>query len=154
MTLPTHRIIETGALVFPEGYDPAEIEALPDGYWEAAELSSAKAAKWAEIKAVREHRRIVVATEFGVFDADEIAKTNLLGKLKSFDLLAEQAPANVTWKLHDNTLATLTRAEFESACLQVLAGIEAAYETSFALEAQINAAVTIAEVEAIEWPAG
>jgi hypothetical protein len=39
---PTHRVIATGDLVFAEGYDPADLEELPDGYFEAAELQTAK----------------------------------------------------------------------------------------------------------------
>jgi hypothetical protein len=39
---PTHRVIATGDLVFPSGYDPAD-RRLPDGYFEAAELAEAKA---------------------------------------------------------------------------------------------------------------
>ncbi len=31
---PTHKDIETGALVFPQGYPPEALEPLEEGFWE------------------------------------------------------------------------------------------------------------------------
>ena len=41
MNRPTHRVITTGAAVFPEGYDQAKLELLPAGYWEAEDEAMA-----------------------------------------------------------------------------------------------------------------
>ena len=42
MSDPTHRHIPSGAMVFPDGYDPADLEELEPGYFAAAELARVK----------------------------------------------------------------------------------------------------------------
>lgn len=124
--------------------------------WED-DLDQLRARKWDAIKAERERRRVVITTSFGSFDADETAKSNMLGKLLSFNQLGDAAPDRVIWKLHDNQFADMLRADFVSACLAVLAGVEAVYAASFALEAQVKSASTAGEIAAIDpeqgWPA-
>lgn len=159
----------------PDGETPAGLGQLPDGCtehavarfgeaWETfdpetgwqADLVALRAIKWAAIKAQREARRLVIATEHGPFDADETAKTSLLGKLQSFAILGDAAPESVTWKLHDNSFVTLTRADFETAAMAVLGGIEAIYAHSFLLEAMLAAADSAEAIDAIDvetgWP--
>lgn len=57
MIRPTHLDLATGAAVFPEGYDPAGLHPLPDGYWEARDADEAVAA----IKAQAERDCLAVA---------------------------------------------------------------------------------------------
>lgn len=153
MTRPTHQAPD-GALCFPDGVDGAT--PLPEGYWEAVDFADAQAASWAEVKRAREAHLAVIDTASGPFDADDRARTNLLGKIQSFSLLGESAPATVIWKLHDNSLVTFDRADFEAVALTVLGKIEAVYGHSFGLEAAIGAATDMTELAAIDietgWP--
>lgn len=127
--------------------------------WDAASrslvdnLDALRAMKWQAIKAQREARRVVISTSWGLFDADETAKTNLLGRLTAISLGATD---DVVWKLHDNSFATIPAADFPAACMAVMAGVEAVYAASFALEAALGAATTAAEIASIDptegWP--
>lgn len=117
------------------------------------DLGLARAIRWAEVKRERDRRRTVAETAFGAFDCDEVGKSNLLGQLQAFAVLGQNAPASVTWKLHDNSIAVLTKDEFTQACLACLDHIRAIYERSFQIEAEIAACATIAEVEAVAWDA-
>ena len=47
---PTHRHKPTAALVFPEGYESAELENLPKGFWAEAD----KEFRLAEVRALRD----------------------------------------------------------------------------------------------------
>lgn len=154
----------SGPFADTDGHDGTIVEVPDDFSWRtfksdfttltvAPTLDRIKAAKWAEIKAEREARRIVAVTSYGVFDCDETGKSNMLGQQQAIDLLGVGVAEPITWKMHDNSFVELTRAEFTDACLQVLASIQAVYATSFALEAAIDAAETLADIEAITWPA-
>lgn len=57
MTRPTHRVTETGEAVFPEGYDPGALEAIPEGYWEAEEFAARKIGAVAQIDRMAEEAR-------------------------------------------------------------------------------------------------
>lgn len=115
------------------------------------DLDKLRAAKWEEIKAQREARRVVITTSWGPFDADETAKTNLLGRLTAISM---GAAADVVWKLHDNSFVTIAAADFPAACMAVMAGVEAVYAASFALEAALASADTAEAIEAVDVMAG
>lgn len=144
--------IDRGAL--PDGIPPDQ--AIWDGAAIVFDLDSAKVKLWGQVKAAREAHLAVIDTTSGPFDADDRARTNLLGKIQSFALLGEAAPSSVTWKLHDNSLVTLDRADFEALALTVLGKIEAVYGHSFALEAAIGAVADMGALDAIDietgWP--
>ncbi|WP_313337442.1 hypothetical protein [Sphingobium yanoikuyae] len=59
---PTYRLIADGSLVWPEGYDPAAIEALPAGYYDPIDLAAGEAALIAKVDARREEMRAAVMT--------------------------------------------------------------------------------------------
>ena len=50
MTRPTHMHMPTGALVFPGGYDDADLEVIPADYWIKADAD----AKLADLRARRD----------------------------------------------------------------------------------------------------
>ena len=54
--------------------------------------------------------------------------------------------------LSDDTRPRLSLAELEAAQLEIADQIAAIYDAAHALRVQINAATTIAEIEAITWP--
>lgn len=118
------------------------------------DLDKLRAAKWEAIKDQRDARRVVIATAWGPFDADETAKTNLLGRLTAITMGATD---DVVWKLHDNSFVTIAAADFPAACMAVMAGVEAVYAASFALEATLAAAPDPPAIAAIDttsgWPA-
>ena len=57
MTLPTHRHIPTGSLVFEQGYDQKDLELLADGFW----LSHEKEHQIIGIKAEAARRIALIA---------------------------------------------------------------------------------------------
>lgn len=116
------------------------------------DLTIAKSMAWQAIKAERDARRIVAPTSAGIFDCDETGRSNILGMLQAIDYLGEGVPEPITWKMHDNSFADFTREGFKVAALEVLAHIRACYATSFEIEAQISAAATVEDVEALTWP--
>jgi hypothetical protein len=59
---PTHRHRETGDVVFPDGFEPDEIEALPGDYWSTRIATEARAGEIAGIKA--EAARRIAALRF------------------------------------------------------------------------------------------
>lgn len=50
--LPTHKHKQTGSVVFPDGYDKADLELLPKDFWEL----EAKQRKLADIRQERDNR--------------------------------------------------------------------------------------------------
>lgn len=155
MSNPTHRVIATGQLVFPEGYDRADIEALAEGEWEAIELERVKSD---QLAALTEYRETVVlatvTTDFGTFYADDKSKLLMAGRLLGI-LLMERvgltAPATVLFKTTAG-FQTFDTDDFITAALQVLGGIESAFSTQSTLETEISAATTIEDVQAVVWP--
>lgn len=61
MTRPTHMTAD-GSLVFPEGYDPSDLTALPACYWTVHDLADAKAARVVAIKAEAERAILTIAS--------------------------------------------------------------------------------------------
>lgn len=69
--------------------------------------------------------------------------------------LAAQAgqPFSIDWTLADNTVRTLSGADMIAAGQAMALHIEAQHETGRAVRAAIMAATTLAEVDAVQWPA-
>jgi hypothetical protein len=80
MTAPTHRHVPTGALVFPDGYDPADLEELAPGEWDARELAR-----------VRAEARVVVDRSAGAFRSGLLTDIAFQGGI--YDVKAAQAQA-------------------------------------------------------------
>ena len=154
---PTHRVIATGELVFPDGYDPADLEALADGEWEAIELERVKSDQLAVLTEYRETVVLAtVTTDFGTFYADDKSKLLMAGRLLGI-LLMERvgltAPTTVLFKTTDG-FQTFATDDFITAALQVLGGIESAFSVQSTLETEIVAATTVEDVQAVVWPEG
>ncbi|MBA4756300.1 MAG: hypothetical protein H2050_15850 [Sphingobium sp.] len=62
MARPTHRLKADGSLVFPQGYAPGDIEALPADYYKAGDLAAVEAGLIADIDHKREVLRAMVMT--------------------------------------------------------------------------------------------
>lgn len=135
----------------PEGLDDGPY-AFYDGTTLSEDLTAQKSNKWTAIKDEREVRRMVAPTTYGDFDVDEVGRSNILGMLQAIDYLDTGVAEPITWKMHDNSFVDFTRLEFKDAALQALAYIRQVYSISFILEAQIDAATSIEDLETIEWP--
>ena len=117
-------------------------------------LSSAKHRQRTSINALRERREFSRFTWDGsVFDCDERSQARLQGALQLANMaLATGQPFSVDWTLADNTVRTLASMDMVGVG-QALAGhVLTCHLTARALKAQIDAAASIEEVEAVAWP--
>lgn len=117
-------------------------------------LQDYKDEKWSEIKRDRDAAiNAPLSTPYGVFDADANSRANIANAVLYLQTLEQQGtPGTIDWTLADNTTITLNYAEMSSVGLLLGQRTNAAYDTGRALRTQIDAATTIAEVEAIHWP--
>lgn len=151
-------------LYYIEGYAPTPIPTRPSNHhqfnwaikqWEDPRtLVDHKAAKWAEVKAARE------AVEFGafawdgsMFDCDQISQQRIQGAAQLATLASmTSAPFSIDWTLADNTVRTLNATDMIAVGMALGAHINVQHATSRTLRAQIDAATTLAEVQAVAWP--
>jgi hypothetical protein len=131
---------------------PADLAMIAADGTITADLDAARARRWAAIKAEREQRLRVAPTSGGPLDVDETGRSNILGMVQAINLLGEQVPEPIIWKRADNVLGHFSREEFRDVALEALGHIQAVYQASFQIEAAINAATTLAEIEAVTWP--
>lgn len=119
------------------------------------DLAQAKAEQWAAIKAVREARIAEPkATPHGAFDGSPADQDNLNKVIALLRVaISRGADDQANYTLADNTRGTFTLAQLEDAALAVGSATQALYDTSATLRAQIEEAATVAEVDAIAWPA-
>ncbi len=83
---------------------------------------------------------------------NEKGRSNILGMMAAINELGEGVAEPISWRLYDNSFAQFTRAQFKQAAIQALGSIQMTYGTSWQLEAVVNAATTVEEVEAVVWP--
>lgn len=117
-------------------------------------LQQVKDEKWEQIKHDRDAAIAApLSTSYGVFDADANSRANIANAVLYLQTLEQQGtPGTVDWTLADNTTITLNYQEMSTVGLLLGQRTNSAYDTARALRAQIDAATTIAEVEAIHWP--
>lgn len=114
-------------------------------------LSEAKEQKWATIKAAR------LAAESAPFTCDgsvyQSDKERISGAVQTALLsqLASQ-PFNIEWTLANNVVKVLDAAQMIAVGMAMNVSVSAAFSTARILRTQIDAANTIAEVDAIMWP--
>lgn len=122
---------------------------------DARTLQQVKDQKWEEIKLSRDAAiNAPLDTPYGTFDADANSRANIANSVLYLQTLEQQGtPGTVDWTLADNTIITLNYQEMSTVGVLLGQRTNAAYDTARALRAQIDAATTIAEVEAIHWPA-
>ncbi len=116
-------------------------------------VEQARFDKWDEIKrerAVRETSPITVANR--TFDATTDSQAKIAGAVQLAQLaLMAGEPFSIDWTLADNSVATLTSQELIAIGVALGTRTSAIYSTARTLRAQIDAATTAAEVEAIVW---
>jgi hypothetical protein len=166
MARPTHRLKADGSLVYPDGYDPAAIEALPANYYAAGDLADMEARLLAEVDRKREKLRAAVMTQ-GVGQSYAYAQKatevydyrNIVGALLA-SLTAPQRTARYPFAMAEatatgDTLATvITRFESGMATSRGrIAAVEAAAtKAKRAIRAATTSAAKQAAYSAILWP--
>jgi hypothetical protein len=117
-------------------------------------LAQHKLMKWVEIKAERAAREYGTYTtpQGQVVDIDAQSQARILSTYSlAVDAKAAAAPFSVVWTLADDSEVTLNANQMIAFGKQVMQYISGLYDTARGLRAQIVAASTVAEVEAIQW---
>jgi len=112
-------------------------------------LQDIKTEKWINIKANRDSHEYGGFTWDGsVFDSDALSQQRIAGAVQ----LAQMNPAFTTvWTLADNTTRLLSAQDMFGVGLALGAHVSGVFSHGMALRAQIDAATTAQEVEAINW---
>lgn len=116
-------------------------------------LQEVKDVQWEKVKASREAELTSpLLTPFGTFDATISAQKSITDAILLLQTLAAIGnPQNIDFTLADNTTVTLTTPEMVQVGLILGARTQELYSKARPLRAQIDAATTISEVEAIIW---
>ena len=112
-------------------------------------LADFKAAKWAQIKRAR------VNAEFGgftwdgsPFDSDAISQSRIQGVLQLAALIPD---FSIDWTLADNTVRALSGSELAAVGVALWLHVGTQHAKARVLRAQIEAATTADEVDAVVW---
>ncbi len=113
------------------------------------DLSQHRGDKWAEIKSARS------AEEFGTFewngftfDCDEVSQRRIQGAVQ---LAALDNTTGMDWTLADNSSQTFNSTELQQVGQALGAHVNACHVKARDIRAQIDAATTEAELDAISW---
>lgn len=124
------------------------------GQWiDERPLAQAKEQKWNEIKRAR------IAAEFGTFlvggyefDCDKESQTRINSAFQSaMDARTNGEPFSIDWTLSDDTNVTLNRAQVIAVGRALQEHVNAVFDKSRQLRAQIVAATTKEELDGISW---
>lgn len=119
---------------------------------ETATLDILRHRRWCYFKLIRADREFGGFTWDGsVFDSDPQSQARIQGGVQLATMAAAQ-PFSIDWTLADNTIRTLSAADMIAVGVALAAHVQGVHATARALRAQIEAATTIAEIEAISWP--
>ena len=118
-------------------------------------LAEARVSKWDEIKRAREATiDAPLVTPYGTFDSGPTDRTNITDAvLLAQTLNALGTPTTISFTRFDNTVASLDTAAMVTVGLLLGQKVQQAYATARSLRTQIESATTVAQVEAIAWPA-
>jgi hypothetical protein len=115
-----------------------------------AGVDGARARRWANIKAQRDMLDRAPLTHDGMeIDADAGSRTDVMGALMAMQLTGQ---ASRHWRCADNVMRELSLADLVAIGTGIAARRQALIETSDALWQQLQAAQTVAEVDAVTWP--
>lgn len=116
-------------------------------------LSDLKIAVWTSIKASRDAAiSAPLSTPYGIFDCKPKDRTNITDAVLLLQTLASVGtPTTIEFTLANNTTVTLTTAEMVTVGLLLGQKVQAAHAQARNLRAQIDAANSSTELEAIVW---
>jgi hypothetical protein len=117
------------------------------------DLDKAKAKKKAEIASARSVEMYAdKTTSLGTFGSTESDNNKLSIAIQVTQLAAAAGqPAECGYKTVDGTYSVYTLAQLEQIALEIAAQVIPLYEKESGLVAQIDAATTVEEVEAVSW---
>ena len=116
-------------------------------------LDELKQAKREEINAARDNAEQGGFEYMGkIFDSDIVSCIRIQGAAQSMQAaaMAEEVPT-ITWTCQDNSTVELTAQELVGLSVALAEWSNTCHEKATALKAQIDAATTNAEVEAVKW---
>jgi len=119
-------------------------------------LDTAKAVKWAEIKAIRDQLECGGFDLGGVgrFDSDEESRNKIIGASLAAKIARDAGqPYAIAWTLADNKVARLDADEIIGAGFAMLAHLNEIHQRSRALYVEIQAAEDAETVVSIAWTA-
>lgn len=150
----THYVNELNDFVaFPEKPGPLWEWDWQSKTWSGPGIEIARLEKWSLIKAARDaHENGGFDTAWGRFDSDPASQTKLIGAAQLASIaLAQGAPFGIEWTLQDNTSVPLDAMQMIAVGAALAAHIDAAHQRGRQLRAQIEAATTLQDLEAIQW---
>ena len=111
-----------------------------------------KADKWKAIKLAREQKIGAGFTHNNmVFQSDPVSIQNIMGAVQ-MALLTDPAPFSIQWTLANDQVVELNSAALRGVGLSLGARVDSLHSQARVLRAQIDAATTPEEVNAIQWP--
>jgi hypothetical protein len=124
-----------------------------DGSWvDPRTLPDAQAEAWERVKAAQQAAIIEAGTtSIQTLDTSE-QSLNRITSVATM-LLAAPGISTVNFTCADNVRRTFSRADFITMALEVGQAVQATYDVADELRQDIAATVTIAEADAISWPA-
>jgi hypothetical protein len=169
---PTHAFFAPDGeiqFVYPGGYDDASLVELADDHWDSLktwngsafveDVAGVAAVKWASVKAKRE---IIETggcpTPLGVMDTSAASQGKLNGAV-TMALVSQSigAPFSVEWTMADNSVVAHNASAIITAGMAVGQHVAACHAVATALRAEIGAATTVADLNAVDvdgaaWP--
>ena len=116
-------------------------------------LESAKAIRWQIMKSVRDAKLSAGLTfNGGVYDSDDTSRSYIQGAVQLAQIAAANNQAySVVWTLADNSTATLTGTQMMQLGVALGQFVQTVFAEGDSIRAQINAATTVDQVNAILW---
>ena len=113
-------------------------------------VPTARARKWVAIKARREQLdEASIAIEDFAIDADSSSRLDVMGAIMAMQLSSQ---GSRMWRCSDNVMRSLSLSQLIGAGTAIAARRQTLIEVSDALYQQIQAAQTLEQIEAINWP--
>ena len=134
------------------GHDGVHLR-LRDGAlrWEdTRDLEERRAARWASLKAYRQEldEQPIAVGDFAI-DGDAQSRQDIMGAVMAMQLTGQ---TERPWRCADNVMRPLTFADLVAAGTAIAARRQHLIEVSDQLWQQLQAAATVAEVDAVTWP--
>ena len=147
----------------PIGSLERALAAQPDGLFAGAtyvadaavdDIETARARKWADIKAERDRLECggFDMPGIGRFDSDADSRARIVGAVTAAKIAKDEGqPFNVEWTLADNTTVMLNAEQVISVGFAMLTHTTSTHEKGRVLRAQIDAAEDVDSLNAITW---
>lgn len=142
---------DTSVVLLESNEDPTRVQLGAGGGIElrVPPIEELREEKWREIKTARERAEAQGVTVDGVvYDSDRASITNVIGAA----VLAQANPTAIwQWTTADNSVVALSASDVIALGTAIAAHVDWCHQRSRVLRAQIEAATTQAELDAIQW---